>query len=160
MKRFLTICLLILAVLLHAVAGHGGGSEEDRRLSKIGRTLGVDLSMGTLVRYEDDHGGYHGDGLTAAEIGLDGSIEGLAGAPGWKPLPLSENAAQALSMCLGLSGAVVTAAEEGHYYFYDRHSESNDPYDDTELCSRPSWNFTMAVYDSCRGQLYFCELDT
>lgn len=159
MKRFLTFGLLILAVL-YAVSGHGGVDEEGRSLRQIGRMLGVDLSAGTLVRYEDSHGGFHGDGLTAAEIELDGAIEGLADVPGWKSLPMSENTAQALSMCLGFSGAVVTAVEEGHYYFYDRHSESNDHYGDTELCSRGSWNFTLAVYDSRQGRLYFYELDT
>lgn len=159
MKRFLTPILLGWMVL-SAVANCGGaGNEETRRLSRIGKALGLDLSAGILLRYEDSHGGFHSDGLTTAEIGLDGLDEGRLDVPGWKPLPMSENAAKALYNCLSMDGATDTAVEQGWYYLYDRHSESIDPYDDTELCGRYSWNFTMGIYDRQLDQLYFYELD-
>ena len=50
--------------------------------------------------------------------------------------------------------------EEGYCYLYDRHSDSTDPYDDSRLHQRYSWNFTAAVYDSGRGRLYFYRFDT
>lgn len=155
MKRFLTLILIVLAVLC-ALSGNGGGSGEGRELSRIGRELGVDLSAGTLIRFEDNHGGFLGDGLTTAEVELDGPIEGLADAPGWKPLPLSGNAARAVSIC----EEEAASAEQGWYYFYDRHSESVDPYDDAKLHERYSWNFTVAVYDSQQGWMYYYKLDT
>ena len=155
MKRFLTF-MLIAFFALCALPGCGGASEEGRALSRIGRELGMDLSSGTLIRFEDSHGGFHGDGLTAAEVELGGLAENLTDAAGWKPLPMSENAAQAVRVCKGED----VPAEQGWYYLYDRHSESEDPYDDTELNSRYSWNFTMAVYDSRQGRLYYYELDT
>lgn len=155
MKRFMTLCLIAFAVLF-ALSGCGGGSGEGRGLSRIGRELGVDLSAGTLIRFEDDHGGFLGDGLATAEVELDGPIEGLADAPGWKPLPLSENAARAVSIC----EEEAASAEQGWYYLYDRHSESVDPYDDSKLHGRYSWNFTVAVYDSQQGRLYYYKLDT
>ena len=50
--------------------------------------------------------------------------------------------------------------QEGFYYLCDRHSESRDPYDDTQLHNRASWNFTAAVYDGQHGLLYFYQFDT
>ncbi len=41
--------------------------------------------------------------------------------------------------------------EQGYYYFRDRHSQSQDPTDDSELFGRGSWNFILAVYDSQTG---------
>ena len=155
MKRFLTFVLLVFAVL-NAISGWKGGSVADRNLIRTGKALGLDLSGGTLLHFEDSHGGFHNDGLTSAEIELDGLAEELTDAPGWRSLPMSGNAAQALSMC-GVEGTTVS---QGYYYLYDRHSESCDPYDDAELCGRYSWNFTMAVYDSGNGRLYFYALDT
>lgn len=161
MKRFLT-CFLLFAALLfcsvplcvYALPGCGEGNWEDQRMHRINEALGVSLSSGTLVRYEDSHGGFHGDGLTAAEVDVKGLERDLAGAPGWKPLPMPENAARAVRLC-GEEGASV---KEGFYYLYD--SQSDDPYDDTGLHSRYSWNFTAAVYDSGRGRLYFYKFDT
>ena len=155
MKRFLTL-VLILYVLLYALPSCEVGGRKGNRLSRIERVLGVDLSAGTLIHFEDSHGGFHGDGLTAAVVELSGLVEGLEDAPGWKPLPMSVNAAQAVGLC-GDEGASI---EEGFYFLYDRHRESENPYDDTELCNRYSWNFTAAVYDSQNGRLYFYQFDT
>lgn len=151
MKRFLTLCLLLLLLLASGCAAGGPSSELDR----IGRELELDLSGGTVARFEDSHGGFLGDGLTAAEVEIDGLAETLAAAPGWKPLPPSESTAQALGLC-GLE----ELPEEGWCYLYDRHSNSADPYDDTQLHQRYSWNFTAAVYDSGLGRLYFYRFDT
>ena len=155
MKRFLTL-VLVLYVLLYTLPSCEVGSREENRLSRIEKALGVDLSAGTLERYEDTHGGFHGDGLTSAVVELVGPEENVGSVPGWKSLPLSENAARAVRLC-GDEGASI---EEGFYFLYDRHSESEDPYDDTELCNRYSWNFTAAVYDSQNGRLYFYQFDT
>ena len=152
MKRFLTLMLLVLALL----AGCGIDGGEGWALRRIGRALGVDLSGGTLARFEDSHGGFHGDGLTAAEVELDGLEEGLENITGWCPLPMTENAAQALQMFQEEGGA----PEGGFYYLYDRHRQSQDPYDDSQLHQRYSWNFTLAVYDSGAGRLCYYEFDT
>ncbi len=154
MKRFLTF-MAVLLMVLYALS-FGGRSDADRNLSQVGRALGLDLSAGTLLRFEDSHGGFHGDGLTRAEVELDGLSERLADAPGWRLLPMSQNTARVVGM-FGAEGAEV---KEGWYYLYDRHRESSSPYDDTDLCSRASWNFTAAVYDSRKGRLYFYKFDT
>lgn len=144
--------ILVLFCALFCVLSACGG--EGQELRHIEKALDLDLSGGTLERYEDSHGGFHGDGLTAAEVIVNGLAEALADAPGWKSLPLSDNAARALRLCETEEEAV----EEGFYFLYD--SQSEDPYDDTLIHSRFSWNFTMAVYDSGCGRLYFYEFDT
>lgn len=150
MKRFLTLMLIFLAVL---TACGGGEPREGWELRQMGRALGLDLSAGTLARYEDSHGGFHGDGLTEAEVEAGGLAGRLGNVPGWRPLPLSENAAKALELFGGAEGV-----EEGFYYLYDRRSA--DPFDDSELHRRFSWNFTIAVYDSKNERLYYYEFDT
>lgn len=155
MKRFLILLLRILVVLLPLNSFAGGGNQEGWELRKLGRQLGVDLSKGILIRLEDSHGGFHGDGLTEAEIAVDSLDVKPQGVPGWHPLPLTEQAAKAVELC----GAKETP-EEGFYYLCDRHRESRDPYDDAQLHERYSWNFTVAVYDSENGRLYYYELDT
>lgn len=50
--------------------------------------------------------------------------------------------------------------QDGYYYFYDRHSESTNPYDDSELFQRFSFNFTFAIYDQSSNQIYLIEYDT
>lgn len=153
MKRFLTLILAMLAAF-YGVFGCSSVSEEERRLSRMGKELGIDLSAGTLVSFEDDHGGFHGDGTTYAEIDLNGPVEGLAEVPGWRPLALSENAERAIRLCW--TEAVLPGI--GFYYLFDRQSEN--PYDDTDLHDRYSWNFTIAVYDSGSDWLYYYQLDT
>lgn len=153
MKRFLTLMLILLAVL--TACGGDGGFQQGRELRRMSRALGLDLSAGTLARYEDSHGGFHGDGLTTAEVEIGGLAGRLADIPGWRPLPLSENGAKALELIGGAEGT-----EEGFYYLYDRHSQSQDPFDDSELHQRGSWNFTIAVYDSKNERLYYYKFDT
>lgn len=159
MKRLLTILLLMFSVAALnncTPLENRGESQEKRELIRIGEALGLDLSDGTLIHFENSHGGFHGDGLTEAEVDLKGMAEKLEGASGWKPLPMTENAAQAFQICAGEDSRAV----QGWYFLYDRHSESTDPYDDTELHSRFSWNFTLAVYDNQQERMYFYKLDT
>lgn len=149
-RRILALFCALLCVL-------SACGTEGQDLRYIGKSLDLDLSGGTLERFEDDHGGFHGDGLTAAVVAVDGLAGELADASGWKPLPMTDNAAQAVRLCEA-EGETVEETEEGFYYLYDR--QCNDPYDDTQIHSRASWNFTVAVYDSEQGRLYFYKFDT
>ena len=47
-----------------------------------------------------------------------------------------------------------------NYYFLDRHSESKDRYDSSDLNNRFSWNFTLALLDVDKNIIYYYELDT
>ncbi len=43
---------------------------------------------------------------------------------------------------------------------YDRYHDSTDPYDDSNVLARASFNFTIALYDAETDILYYCEFDT
>ena len=60
----------------------------------------------------------------------------------------------------GLCEDVPQDLTDGWYYFLDRHSEAEDPEDDSGLFGRGSYNFTLAIYDKESGVLYCYELDT
>jgi hypothetical protein len=129
--------------------------------------LGLDLSRGTVTRQEDSHGGFHGDGSAFTVLTFDAearqTLEGEMGGDCWHPLPMTENAAKAVE-CLALDKndtRLIPEVEQGYYYFRDRNRESQDPADDSALFDFDrSYNFTLAVYDSETGTLYYFELDT
>jgi hypothetical protein len=128
--------------------------------------LGLDLSRGTVTRQEDSHGGFHGDGSAFTVLTFDAearqTLEGEMGGDCWHPLPMTENAAKAVEyLALDENDTrLIPEVEQGYYYFRDRHRESQDPADDSGLFDRYSYNFTLAVYDSETGTLYYFELDT
>ena len=157
-----------LAALLLAVAGLLAYSAwEFWRENAAGtEQLGLDLSAGTVVAERDTHGGFHGDGETFVVMtfqqGDRPALEREMTGPCWHPLPLTGSLARVTrDLALGEEGEpLFPEVDQGWYYFRDRHSQSRDPADDSELFGRGSWNFTLAIYDSRTGTLYYYELDT
>ena len=49
--------------------------------------------------------------------------------------------------------------KNGYYYFYDRHANSKDTKDDTNIF-RGSFNFSLALYDLDADIMYLLEFDT
>lgn len=118
----------------------------------------------------DTHGGFHGDGSYRLILDCSGNRqEALEIVRGWKPLPLSENLALILyggfkdGMWYGYNlakEANIPTIENGYYIFKDRHSDSIDRTDDSELFDRTSFNFSIAIYDSDTDIMYYFEFDT
>lgn len=169
-------CITGAVLLIGCLAGCPSGSETND-ISYISRTLGIDLAGGTVLSSEDTHGGFHGDGDTCVKISFDDDsgaalADTMADNSDWCAFPLSDNLqtvvygrvdgdAQYGPYLTDDKGAsIIPPIEHGYYYFYDRHSESNNPKDDTELLSRASLNFTIALYDTDNNKLYYYELDT
>lgn len=158
------ICLILSFVLLLTACGRSDPLEQ------ISAELGVDVTAGTLVVSTDSHGGFHGDGMTAVQIVIPGLK--IPESPNWHPLPLSENLSRAFYGESGEGytyGALLTDHSDvpllpqignGCWFFSDRHSQSANSADDSDLFSRYSWNFTAAVYDSHTGTLHFFRFDT
>lgn len=177
------VALLFMAVLLCI----SGCAEKDER-ERISQVLEVDVSKGVIVSAMDSHGGFHGDGQAYMELKFADTacLKEIQNSPAWKPLPLTENGTALLygaEMDLGTVGPMphdeqlgvgqvgpmlhgegnqplVPPVENGYYCFVDRASESTDPKDDTEVLSRYSYNFSMAIYDTDTNTLYYVELDT
>lgn len=157
-KRCRVIGLSLFLVLLF----FGCGSFE--RNERISALLSIDVTQGTEVCSYDSHGGFHGDGVLCYGLQFPdhGAVEEIEGNPHWKSLPLKDEMEQLLyGMKDDTQGnTLLPAISNGYYFFYDRHSESTDPYDDTEVFNRYSFNVTVAIYDTDSNILYYIELDT
>ncbi len=163
MKRCLAGFLLICVLLT-------GCTSQRQMLSEI---AGFSLPSGISITYVDTHGGFHGDGVAYAKAVLPDAFQEQAGTAftvdaGWHTFPLSDNVSAAI-----YGSETHTAISEidekipdapaitsGFWRLIDRHSESTDPGDDTQLHSRASYNFTVMLYDSAEHTLYFYWLDT
>lgn len=170
MKKLTVIYGLLTSLLLTACGGGAPGSE----LTALCQSLGVDVRRGTVVAQWDDHGGFLGDGTAYMRLQFsdENCLTAIRQASGWKQLPLSENLTalvygfQSGSASIGPylddenGEPLIPEIQNGYYYFYDRHSESQDPLDDTDVLSRNSYNFTIAIYDADSHTLYYCEFDT
>ena len=120
----------------------------------------------SVVEEEDTHGGFHGDGTFYLTLDCSQNKEvAMELVNSWNAFPLSQNLQTIL---YGSETRSSLLAEEtnfpeiknGYYYFCDRHSESTDASDDTNLFSRASYNFTLMIYDSETDRLYYVEFDT
>jgi hypothetical protein len=114
-----------------------------------------------ILKYSDDHGGFHGDGSTYLEVGIDaGAALGLGReADHWKPLPLPADIA-GLENFLPKDFPMRTA--EGLYYFRDLQP---DMYPGRAEYSRPvgqrsSYNSVLAILDAGLNRLFIFRLDT
>ena len=162
MKKRLFCCLLALALALGLGACYDGGP-----LSGVSGVLGVNLSNGAVLQNVDTHSGFRNDGLYALTLefggayGADAAIQ-IAANDQWRPLPMTDPLREAAeTLLLGEDGErYIPEVETGYYFFLDRHSQATTPDDDSDLFSRSSFNFTLAVYDTQTNRLYYCVLDT
>lgn len=135
----------------------------------VSKYLGIDCSRGTVNKAIDTHGGFHGDGDTFIEIQfLNEEFENrICESEGWSKLPLTENlhiviygVANDEMISEPWVAGEIPEIRNGYYYFEDRHFESKNIYDDSEIFERASRNYTIAVYDADAMILYYCEEDT
>lgn len=132
--------------------------EDAALIADISHTLGAEISQGQVLEHWDDHGGFHGDGSTFVKI--KAAVQ-IPESKFWHPLPAPENIAKALSFCKDDNGLrEIPEVENGFWFFRDRHTQSMDPASCAAIHQRGSWNFTLAVYDTDTGTLYYFEFDT
>ena len=174
MKIKRIICAVLALAILAALAGCGSKSE----LKNISKILSVDCSDAEIVSQYDSHGGFHGDGTSfyALQCSDSSTLEAIQASDEWKPFPLSDSLKTAI---WGLQdeehdyapmiikdndwdNPLIPQVENGYYFFRDRHSFAADPKDDSAFLdeSRPSYNFTIAIYDTDTNMLYYSEFDT
>ena len=124
---------------------------------------GINVIWGDMLESKDTHGGFHGDGssLSAYQY-TDSSMEPeMEESVLWKKLPLSENVCNLLNNSIGDECAnAIPEVTNGYYFFYDRHSEARDPYNESDLWNRHSINCTVAIYDAENDVMYIYEMDT
>ena len=107
---------------------------------QVERGLGLDLPPAVHVSYSESHGGFHGDGATVITLHYTAQtgerVEAILEEAGWRELPATDNLR--LVMEGGLSDELALPdLDDGLWYFYDRHSQSTDPADDSSSLSGP-----------------------
>lgn len=158
------LCLgLILALLILA----GCGSKSSQKI--VTEALGIDASGGKEVIHTDDHGGFHGDGISYIVLeDEEGAIlEAILRDNRWKITPLdvvSEVLAYGKTMPDGSQWEpvfmedrqpLIPKIEKGYYLLIDRHHNKTE-----DILSRYSYNLTFSIYDLESQKLYFVALDT
>lgn len=162
MKKMIRGLITVCAMAILVSACH---SYDD-----ISMVLGADVSSAKVISEGDNHGGFHGDGerYITFEFEDDTFEDTIKEDNTWHALPVKDDTVTAL--LYGLETPEMTygpylehempKVEKGYYFFYDRHSESSDPFDSSEVLNRSSLNFTVAVYDTETDKLYYAEMDT
>lgn len=141
--------------------------------NEISDILDIDVHKGSVITEYDSHGGFLGDGMTFVTISFsdDTLLIQMSESGDWRSLPLTETLT---AVVYGISTensrigpylekneeTVIPEIQNGYYWFLDRHSQSTDNRDDTNVISRGSQNFTLAIYDTDAGILYYIESDT
>jgi len=134
----------------------------------IKKEIDIDISSCQIMKDEDTHGGFLGDGDYLVIADCSENKENILNQIShWKCFPLTQNLERVV---YGFEKGEVTITkqisesipriENGYYYFYDRNSESKDPFNEDELFDRASYNYTLALYDRDTNLFYYFELDT
>ena len=156
----LIACVVVLTILTIDIF-------QNNKLKRISNKIELDISKCNIDNEEDTHGGFLGDGHYFIQINCSHAfLEELSS--NWKELPLSTELQKATSLKMCENNGCkdiyerysIPNIENGYYYFIDRHNESRDKYDDTNLNNRSSLNYTVALLDIDTNIIYFYELDT
>ncbi len=141
---------------------------------EVADVLGIDTSGGTLITYNDTHGGPHGDGQTYTSISFDSdkTAKEISQNSLWKPFPLSENINTLIYGSPEEETGPIFETEKqepifpeiknGYYYFLDKQAEKENMYDDAHVLDddRYSFNFVIAIYDTDTDTLHYAVIDT
>ena len=167
------IVLLLPAILL-LLSSCGFRTSNRYSSEEISKTIGVDVSYIETATIIDSHGGM-GDGCACITMTFedDQCENDVSRSNLWHELPLSDNLMKIVYGTVEEGHYVspyitfdddktpcISYVEEGYYFFLDRHSKSKNPYDDSEIFERSSYNLTVAIYDSQSDVMYYLELDT
>ena len=128
--------------------------------------LGLNKDKCKILETTDTHEGFLGDGDYFAKIKCSKIEDKIL--KKWNKLPLSDSLKEVTEMkhcdsksCEDIYKRYnIPNIENGYYYFEDRHSDSTNTFDDSDINNRPSYNFTLAILDKDTNTIYYYELDT
>jgi len=166
MKK-IALFTMILMILLVSLQGCTKKESIDNELSK---NLNTKIISGDIIKNEDTHGGFHGEGERIIVIkynddSINSMLSNIQDSGKWSEIPLDENLN--LLMYGGRKGdtfyqnefakkAGIPKIEHGYYYFINK--QTNDQ--NTDILNSPSLNFAIAMFDSDSNTLYYFEKDT
>ena len=167
-----TISFIMILTMIFTLSACGT-KESKKPQFDISEMIGIEISDEdmNMINHIETHGAFHGDGTTfySMEIINDDTIEEIKSE--WKELPLKENLtaliygledeSSSIGPYISEDGeALFPNVENGYYYFFDRHDESEDHFDDVNVLSRHSFNFVIAIFDTDTNRLYYTKFDT
>lgn len=172
MKKRVAIVGLILALAFQVSACSSVDFTED-----VTEKIGLDVSAGKEVTVSDTHGGFHGDGTTygVLEFSDDKLEKKIKDDENWRKLPLDEGAETLAHGTKRETGGTVESSgpymtdDEGNalmpkvengYYFLLNKENNKISITCEEIKNASSLNVILAIYDTDKRMLYFCELDT
>lgn len=173
--RRLLIIFLNIVLLISIIFVMSKGREFRKIQRYVSEVIDVNVLDGELLVNYDDHGGFLGDGEIFIKIKMPNNrcLDVMKTNPKWLPLPFSSNisrvvygieskefSASSMIRYHDSDEVLIPPIKNGYYYFFDRHTESKNPKDDTELFNRCSYNFTLVIYDTDERMLYFIYYDT
>lgn len=141
---------------------------------EISNFSGIKIPRNSQIKYEDTHGGFHGDGATLAKVEFDSNdaeniLAQIKDNDNWEGLPLSKNIE--IRMYGGKKDSVVynsdlaerldmPKVDNGYWMFIDRFDGENRINDDRLLFDRYAANYTIGIYDAESNTLYYCKYDS
>ena len=124
----------------------------------------IQIPIFTKIEEKDTHGGFNGDGATLSKIYFSDKqasdiIEKIEQNEHWNKLPLPEQAEQYINNYMDEKLNIPTITN-GYYFFLNRYNQYTNKYDYTELAEKPSYNYTIALFNTDANILYIYSLDT
>lgn len=162
-KFWAGLAAIAMVLLITFTACQSGSTQK-----MVSEELGIDVSNGSETSHYDTHGG-NGDGIShiVLQFNDDATLEEISASGEWDTFPLDKTM-QALVYGTqtgttktgpylndGEGNPLVPEIQNGYYRLIDRHSDK-----ETGILERPSFNFTIGLYDTDTNTLYFCKLDT
>lgn len=141
----------------------------------IASFLEINIPKYTSIYQDSSEDGFLGDGFSYASISFDEEhvkqlINEIEKNDSWRKFPLSD---QLATFIYGYEDetevieSVVKADVEdfpnidnGYWFFKDNNNKNGDPYNDTHLFNRNSFNCMIGILDTDTNILYFYNLDT
>ena len=159
-----TISFIMIAALIFTLSACGTNDNNKKTILDISDMLDIEISQESVIGMQNDDNGF-----VSLEITDTNTVDEIKSE--WKELPLTENLT---ALVYGLEDetssigpyisedgeALFPKVENGYYYFYDRHSESKDHFDDTNVLARHSFNFVIAIFDTDTNRMYYSRFDT
>lgn len=163
------VSLIVVSLLMVGTMVIGCSNKEDIYKQMIGVTIPEDS---TIIRNEDTHGGFHGDGDYFGEIQLteEGSKEfiiSIEETGQWSKEPLSDGINHLLfggeyngPGVNSMQDVIPNNITNAIYFVRDRFAETYPEDAETNMLERGAYNFTIAVFDLDTNKLYIYEMDT
>ena len=154
MKKWKILLLLGVTGLIIGLVLFWPKDPQKYYIKKYSEKLDIDLNSGKLVSYQDDHGGFQGDGSRFMVIDLS-EAGGLKDLGKLQSMPMPDFlAGYVFKQNYSTTLPDIPVPRNG-YYFYENKNSGRSEMD----FLGPLWNFIFAVYDADTKLLYIGECD-